>query len=90
VTAGRRTPLYTGSEDSFHYAATRSLHWLPGNVGRYRNTDPVLTNYLSRLAVDKRGEECLSFPRRPLFDKLGMRAMGLGDGSVRQLPHSGI
>lgn len=67
--------LYTGGVDLFHYAATRPLQWLPGKVGRYRNTDPVLTNYLIRLAVEKRGEEYLSFPRRELFDKLGMRTM---------------
>lgn len=67
--------LYTGGVDSFHYAATRPLQWLPGKVGRYRNTDPVLTNYLIRLAVEKRGEEYLSFPRRALLDKLGMRTM---------------
>jgi CubicO group peptidase (beta-lactamase class C family) len=69
--------LYTGGVDSFHYAATRPLQWLPGKVGRYRNTDPVLTNYLVRLAVEKRGDEYLSFPRRALFDKLGMRTMVL-------------
>jgi CubicO group peptidase (beta-lactamase class C family) len=69
--------LYTGGVDSFHYAATRPLQWLPGKVGRYRNTDPVLTNYLIRLAVEKSGEEYLSFPRRALFDKLGMRTMVL-------------
>ena len=69
--------LYTGGVDSFHYAATRPLQWLPGKIGRYRNTDPVLTNYLIRLAVEKRGEEYLSFPRRALFDKLGMRTMVL-------------
>jgi CubicO group peptidase (beta-lactamase class C family) len=67
--------LYTGGVDSFHYAATRPLQWLPGKVGRYRNTDPVLTNYLIRLAVEKRGEEYLSFPRRALFEKLGIRTM---------------
>jgi CubicO group peptidase (beta-lactamase class C family) len=69
--------LYTGGVNLFHYAATRPLQWLPGKVGRYRNTDPVLTNYLIRLAVEKRGEEYLSFPRRALFDKLGMRTMVL-------------
>jgi CubicO group peptidase (beta-lactamase class C family) len=67
--------LYTGGVDAFHYAATRPLQWLPGKVGRYRNTDPVLTNYLIRLAVEKRGEDYLSFPRRALFDRLGMRTM---------------
>jgi CubicO group peptidase (beta-lactamase class C family) len=67
--------FYTGGINSFHYAATRPLQWPPGTVGRYRNTDPVLVNYLIRLAVEKRGEDYLSFPRRALFDKLGMRSV---------------
>jgi len=67
--------LYTGSVNSFHYAATRPLQWPPGTVGRYRNTDPVLVNYLVRLGVEKRGEEYLSFPQRALFDKIGIRTM---------------
>jgi CubicO group peptidase (beta-lactamase class C family) len=67
--------LYTGSVNSFHYAATRPQQWPPATIGRYRNTDPVLTNYLIRMAVEKRGEEYLSFPRRALFDKIGIRNM---------------
>jgi CubicO group peptidase (beta-lactamase class C family) len=67
--------LYTGCINAFHYAATRPLQWPPGTVGRYRNTDPVLVNYLIRLAVEKRGEEYLSFPQRALFDPLGIRTM---------------
>jgi CubicO group peptidase (beta-lactamase class C family) len=67
--------LYTGSVNSFHYAATRPLQWPPGTVGRYRNTDPVLINYLVRLGVEKRGEEYLSFPQRALFDPIGIRTM---------------
>ncbi len=67
--------LYTGGVNSFEYAATRPLQWPPGMVGRYRNTDPVLVNYLVRLAVERRGEEYLSFPQRALFDKLGIRTM---------------
>ena len=67
--------LYTGRVNSFHYAATRPLQWPPGQVGRYRNTDPVLVNYLIRLAVEKRGEEYLSFPQRALFDRIGIRTM---------------
>ena len=73
--------LYTGSVDSFHYAATRPLQWPPGTVGRYRNTDPVLVNYLVRLGVEKRGEEYLSFPQRALFDKHRHPDDGAGDGS---------
>jgi CubicO group peptidase (beta-lactamase class C family) len=67
--------LYTGGVNSFHYAATRPLQWPPGTVGRYHNTDPVLVNDLIRLGVEKRGEEYLSFPRRALFDKIGIRSM---------------
>jgi CubicO group peptidase (beta-lactamase class C family) len=67
--------LYTGSVNSFHYAATRPQQWPPNTVGRYRNTDPVLISYLIRLGVEKRGEDYLSFPQRALFDKIGIRTM---------------
>lgn len=66
---------YTGRINAFSYAATRPQQWPPGAVGRYRNTDPVLANYLVRLAVEKRDEEYLSFPQRALFDKIGIRSM---------------
>ena len=69
--------LYTGGVNAFQYAATRPLQWPPGTVGRYRNTDPVLINYLVRLGVERRGEEYLSFPQRALFDKIGIRTMVL-------------
>lgn len=46
--------LYTGTVNSFHYAATRPLQWPPNTVGRYRNCEPVLANYLVRLAVERR------------------------------------
>jgi CubicO group peptidase (beta-lactamase class C family) len=67
--------LYTGSVDSFHYAATRPLQWPPNTVGRYRNTDPVLINYLVRLAVERRGGDYASFPQHALFDEIGVRSM---------------
>lgn len=67
--------LYTGSVNAFRYAATRPLQWPPNTVGRYHNTDPVLINYLIRLAVEKRNEAYLSFPQRALFDKIGIRTM---------------
>ena len=37
----------------------------------------MLINYLIRLAVEKRGEDYLSFPQRALFDKIGIRTMVL-------------
>jgi len=69
--------LYTGTVDSFKYAATRPLQWPPNTVGRYRNTDPVLINYLVRLAVERRKEPYHAFPQRALFDKIGIRTMVL-------------
>jgi CubicO group peptidase (beta-lactamase class C family) len=65
--------LYTGTVNSFEYAATRPQQWAPNTVGRYRNTDPVLTNYAIRLAVEGMGEDYHSFPQRALFDRIGIR-----------------
>jgi CubicO group peptidase (beta-lactamase class C family) len=65
--------LYTGTTDSYRWAATRPLQWPPNTVGRYRNTDPVLASYLVRLAVERRGEDYHAFPQRALFDRIGIR-----------------
>lgn len=67
--------VYTGSINSFQWAATRPQQWLPNTVGRYRNSDPVLTNYLVRLGVEGRGDNYHEFPQRQLFDKIGVRSM---------------
>ncbi len=64
---------YTGN-NAFDYAISRPQQWAPGVVGRYRNTDPVLISYLVRLAVEKRGEDYLTFPQRALFDRIGIRS----------------
>jgi len=65
--------LYTGTVNSFEYAATRPQQWAPNTVGRYRNCDPVLTNYLVRLAVEGRGDDYHQFPQTHLFDRIGIR-----------------
>lgn len=65
--------LYTGTTNSYEWAATRPQQWPPNTVGRYRNTDPVLGSYLVRLAVEARGEDYHSFPQRALFDRIGIR-----------------
>lgn len=67
--------LYTGAVNSFEYAANLPQQWLPNTVGRYRNSDPVLTNYLNRLGIEKLGENYHTFPQRALFDKIGVRTM---------------
>ncbi len=65
--------LYTGTTNSYEWAATRPLQWEPNTVGRYRNTDPILASYLVRLAVEARGEDYHAFPWRHLFDRIGIR-----------------
>ena len=69
--------VYTGTVNSFEWAATRPQQWPPNTIGRYRNSDPVLTNYLVRLGVEGRGDEYLSFPQRELFDRIGIRGFVL-------------
>ena len=65
--------LYTATSNSYEWAATRPQEWPPNTIGRYRNTDPVLTSYLIRLGVEGRGQAYPSFPQHDLFDKIGIR-----------------
>ncbi len=68
----------TGVGNTFEWAASLSPEWPPEKVGRDRATDAVLTGYLIRLAVEKRGEDYLSFPQRFLFDRIGVRDAVIG------------
>ena len=65
--------VYTGGINAYQYAATRPQQWPAGQVGRYRNGDPLLANYLVRLAVESRGENYHAFPQHALFDQIGIR-----------------
>ncbi len=66
--------VYTGTINSFQWVAGKDQQWEPNTVGRYRNSDPVITNYLVRLGVEGQlGENYHEFPQRHLFDKLGIR-----------------
>lgn len=67
--------LYTDAGNSFDYAANLPQQWPPNTIGRYRNSDPVLTNYLNRLGIEKLGEAYHTFPQRALFDQIGVRTM---------------
>ncbi len=77
--------LYTGTVDSYHYAATRPQQWPPNTVGRYRNTDPVLASYLVRLGAEELGETYHAFPQRHLFDRIGIR-----DGLIETDPYGNL
>ncbi len=65
--------IYSGAIDAFQFSITRPLQFEPNTFGRYRNADPLTLGYIVRETVRKRGDEYLTYPRRALFDKLGMR-----------------
>ena len=56
--------VYTSGINTFKYVAGLKQQWPPNTIGRYRNCDPALTNYLIRLGVEGQGEDYLSFPRK--------------------------
>jgi CubicO group peptidase (beta-lactamase class C family) len=65
--------IYTGGIDAYEYSYTRPLEFPPNTRGFYRNCDPLTIGYLMRLAVEKRGENFLTWPQRALFDKISIR-----------------
>ena len=67
--------LYTGGVNAFEYAANLPLQYPPNSVGRYRNSDPGLINYLNRLGVEGIGENYYTYAQKNLFDKIGIRTM---------------
>lgn len=67
--------LYTGGVNSFEYAANLPQQYPPNTVGRYRNCDPVLINYLNRLGIEGMGKNYHSFAQKELFDKIGVQTM---------------
>jgi CubicO group peptidase (beta-lactamase class C family) len=65
--------IYTGGTDAFNFSITRPVEFPPNTEGRYRNCDPLTIGYLIKLAVEKRGEQYLTWPQRKLFDRIGIR-----------------
>jgi len=61
--------------NAFEYAANLSQQYPPNSVGRYRNSDPVLINYLIRLGIEGIGENYYTYTQKTLFDKIGVRTM---------------
>ena len=65
--------IYTGAVDAYEYSITRPVEFPPNTEGRYRNCDPLTIGYLIRRAVEKRGQQYLTWPQRALFDRIGIR-----------------
>jgi CubicO group peptidase (beta-lactamase class C family) len=69
--------VYSGGINVYEFSVNKPAEHPPNTVGRYRNCDPLLVGYILKHAVEARGENFLEFPRRHLFDKLGIRNMVL-------------
>ncbi len=65
--------IYTGAIDAVKHSYTRAVQFSPDMEGRYRNSDPLLVMHLVRKAIEKRGEQYLTYPQRALLDKIGIR-----------------
>lgn len=65
--------IYAGAVDAYKYSISSPVEFAPNTVGRYRNSDPMTLGFLVRQAVEKRGEQYLTFPQRALFDRIGIR-----------------
>ena len=65
--------VYTGALDAFQFSITRPIQFPPNTEGRYRNCDPLTIGWLIKQAIEKRGDEYLTFPQRALFDRIGIR-----------------
>lgn len=81
--------IYSGAIDAFNFAATREVQFPPGTMGRYRNDNVMLLGALIKQAVEKRGEQYLTFPQRALFDKIGIRRQVLETDPYGQFLLSG-
>lgn len=71
------TYVYSGAINVYDFSVNKPAEYPPNTVGRYRNCDPLLVGYLLKRGVEARGENYLEFPRKHLFDALGIRHMVL-------------
>ncbi len=65
--------IYFEGIDVFEHAIDQPMDRAPGEIFRYRNSDPLTANRIVRQAVEARGEDWLTYPQRILFDRIGAR-----------------
>ncbi len=66
--------IYMEAMDVFDFAVNRPLEFVPGNTGRYRNSDPLALGLIIRNIVEAAGQNYLTWPQSALFDKIGIRS----------------
>lgn len=65
--------IYFEGLDVYEHAIDQPMDRAPGEIFRYRNSDPLTVTRIVRTAAEARGEDWLTFPQRLLFDRIGAR-----------------
>jgi CubicO group peptidase (beta-lactamase class C family) len=71
---GHRQLTLFGAIDSASYTAARPLYAVPGEVWEYSNANPLMLYVVMHTVLGGDVVDYLEFPRRELFNKIGMRS----------------
>ncbi len=77
IAANEHFRIYFDALDVAAHAVNQPARFPPGEVWRYRNSDPLTLVTLGRRTVEARGQDFLEFPQRRLFDRIGARSFVL-------------
>ena len=66
------TRMLFASPSAASFAAAKPLRCRPGTLWSYSSGTTNILSRVVRLAVEKKGEDYLSYPRRALFERVGM------------------
>jgi CubicO group peptidase (beta-lactamase class C family) len=77
IAANEHFRPYFDALDVSAHAVNQPPRFAPGEVWRYRNSDPLALMTIARRIVEARGEDFLGFPQRHLFDRIGARSFVL-------------
>jgi len=65
--------IYFDGLNVYDHAIDQPMDRAPGEIFRYRNSDPLTVMRIVREAVEARGVDWLTYPQRVLFDRIGAR-----------------
>jgi CubicO group peptidase (beta-lactamase class C family) len=77
IAANEHFRPYFDALDVAAHAVNQPARFAPGEVWRYRNSDPLTLMEIARRTVEARGEDFLRFPQQRLFDRIGARSFVL-------------
>jgi CubicO group peptidase (beta-lactamase class C family) len=73
IDANEHFRIYFDGIDVYEHAIDQPVDREPGEVFRYRNSDPLTVNRIVRQAAEAHGEGWLTYPQKILFDRIGAR-----------------